>query len=577
MPLDLSGFKNEPNQWAGLFHVADQMEKRKLRQDQLDLQKQTKRAAAGSFLQKYLDPKDMLTGTDYDPMLLQGLEALSQTGSQLAYAGADPTMLMMALGPGVNKLSSYATNAKNINKRIDEQLKGMKDSGMAGYNYSALKQEALKNAFYKTDDKGQSQMDPDNFDPSVDYVAQAIQKNPLAVTTEDVFDEFAKKAEKKTTTADVTSYTPAGTTFRSKADLTAAGYMVPETVWDPKAGKSGEHVTTGFVPKYEVAKDRGNELLFDFQKDGKTTRAPIRLLDEQEYDKGLWPAMHDRIRGMVQEHLSAYEKKTGNKIAIDSPEAKDVGRAFAYDMLNVDSRKGGSIKHLEQQGKLSPQQISLNINQSPAGLQNVEDRAAAAKRGRNSEPTQAEQDRQSKRNFGEALADVFTGKEDIAESAKVKLNGEVYTPDGKKKPVKDFKVIDITGSMPGGGIKAGTGANHTFGAVYFSPESSAVIIEKEEGPQGNKQTNYMEIPEANFGQFINRYAEANGMNKAGTKAFLERIGYSGGKFKRSNKAVQPNPAAEGFKEAKKQKPWREAAQKTLEAIKNPFGPSATTK
>lgn len=565
MPLDLSGFKSEPNQWAGLYHVADQMEKRKLRQDQLDAQKQSKRAAAGTFLQNYLDPKDLLTGTDYDPLLLQGLEALKQKGAELAYAGADAPMLMMALGPAAGKLAGYSANAKNINKRIDEQLKGMKDSGIDGYNHGALKQEALKNAFYKQDDKGQSQLDPDSFDPSVDYVAMAIEKNPLAVTNPDVFDEFAKKAEKFTNTADVTTYTPTGTTYRSKADLTAAAYMVPEV--DAKG------VTTGFVPKHEIAKERGNPLLFDFKKDGKTTRSPIRLLDESEYDKGLKPAMQDRIRGMVQEHLSAYEKKTGNKIAVDSPEAKDVGRAFAYDMLNVASRKGGSIKHLEQQGKLSPQQISLNINQTPAALQNVEDRAAASKRGTNSELTPDQLAKQNKRNLGQAIGDVFTGKEDITENAKINLNGEMYSPNGKPIPLKDRQVVDITGSMPDGGIKAGTGASHQFNAVYFDPKARELIVEKEEGPQGNKRTNYTQIPEANIGQFINRYAEANGMNKAGIKALLEQIGYSGGKFKRSNEpaAAQETPEAKDFKERKKQKPWREAAQKTLEAVKNLFG------
>jgi hypothetical protein len=174
----------EPNQWAGLYHAADQLDKRTARKDQLALQQQAKRGAAGTFLQNYLDPKDLLTGTDYDPMLLQGLQTAMQQGSRLAAAGADSPMLMMALGPMVNKLSSYATNAKNINKRIDEQLKGMKDSGIDGYNMAALKQEALKNAFYKQDANGKMQLDPDSFDPSVDHVAEAIKKNPLAVTTD---------------------------------------------------------------------------------------------------------------------------------------------------------------------------------------------------------------------------------------------------------------------------------------------------------------------------------------------------------------------------------------------------------
>jgi hypothetical protein len=137
MPLNLQGFVTEPNQWAGLYQAANQLEKRQARADQLALQQQTKRNAAGTFLQNYLDPKDYLSGTQFDPLILQGLQEAKQQGARLVASGADSPTLMMALGPMVNKLTKYTTNAKNINKQVDEQIKLMKDSGEIGYDFKS--------------------------------------------------------------------------------------------------------------------------------------------------------------------------------------------------------------------------------------------------------------------------------------------------------------------------------------------------------------------------------------------------------------------------------------------------------
>lgn len=581
MPLDLSGFNSQPNQWAGLYHVSDQLEKRKLRQDQLDLQKQSKRAAAASFLQKYLDPKEYLTGTNNDPMILQGFQAAQQQGFQMVAAGADESTLMTAMSPIVNKLATYSSNAKNVNKQIEDQIKGMQASGEIGYNYAALKDEALKSAFYKPGANGQLQLDPDNFDPNINYVQKAIQEKPLEVTNTDVFDEFAKKAEKFTKSGDVTTYTPTGTTFRSKANLISPAYMVPETVYDAKAK---ETVTTGFVPKHDIATEQGNPLFHTFLKDGKEVSEPVRLLDEQEFDQGLKSAMQHRIRGMVQEHIKEYHDKTGKVIDIDSPQAKLVGRAIGYDLLNVASRNGGSIQHLENQGKPSSAQINLNIQSTDKYIQSREDIAAANKRGRVSVLTPEEEKKQYQRNVGQVLGDVFTGTEDISGNSKVKLNGTVFGSDGKGKAVKDYQVVDILSSMPGGSLKAGSGVNYDYKGVYYRPENRSIVVAKEvSNPNNTKKTNYEEIPEAQVGQFINKIAEANGIPKAQVKALLEKIGYKNGKFvSRSPTPATPavNPAepiddaAQDFKDRKaKGKSWRDASKNATDSLKSHFGKS----
>jgi hypothetical protein len=342
--------------------------------------------------------------------------------------------------------------------------------------------------------------------------------------------------------------------------------MVPEV--DAKG------VTTGFVPKHDIATEQGQPLFHAFDKGGKQVREPVRLLDEDFFDKGMKPAMHDRIRGMVQEHLKEYSNKSGRQIDINSPEAKLVGRAIAYDMLNVESRKGGTIGDLDIDGKPSQASATLNVHESPAFLKSVEDIAAAHKRGTNSELTPAQLEKLNKRNIGEAIGSVFSGKED---GQHVKLNGEMYDPGGKAIPMKDLQDIDVTGSMPDGGIKAGTGANHSFNGVYFDPKGRQLIIEKEETVKGAKRTNYIQVPESNVGQFINRYAEANNINKTSVKALLEKMNYSNGKFNATAQPAAVAPAATDPNAAdfnKRKKSWRNAyPKKATEAIKNPLGQS----
>lgn len=544
MPLDLSGFASQPNQWAGLYHVADQMEKRKLRQDQLDLQRQSKRAAAGTFLQNYLNPKDLMTGTAYDPMILQGLQEAQQQGARLAAAGADAPTLMMALGPMVNKLTTYSSNAKNVNKQIEDQIKGMQASGEIGYNYAALKDEALKKAFYKTDITGKPQLDPDSFDPNINYVQKAIEDNPLAVTNTDVFDEFAKKAVKRTKTSDVTTYTPTGTTFRSKANLISPAYMVPETVIDPK---TNETVTTGFVPKHDIATEQGKPLVHTFMKDGKEVKEPVRLLDEDEFDHGLKSSMQHRIRGMVKEHIKEYKDKTGNEIDINSPQAKLVGRAIAYDLLNVASRSGGSIQHLENQGKPSQAEIHLNMGNLPGYFEMLTKESEARAQGHvnvtgNTKPI----------NAADVIGRAFNNDSEL-------LQGDTVEKDGKQ-------VYDLTSLFQGGGLQAGRGANFQYKGIFYDPESRTLKVDKQQTDQLGLKFEVTEtIPESKIGQFIRNIAQANGISLNQVPSLLENIGYKNGKFNKAGSLADKLME----KDINRRRSWKES-------VKNPFGQQFNT-
>ena len=114
----------------------------------------------------------------------------------------------------------------------------MKESGLIGYDFGKIKEEALKSAFYKTDANGQSQLDPDQADPSINWVEKAIQESPDKVTTGLGFDTFADKAKMKEEASSIQDFDRFGNMDRHDVNLKYQEYMVPE--------RDGTKVT-GFV------------------------------------------------------------------------------------------------------------------------------------------------------------------------------------------------------------------------------------------------------------------------------------------------------------------------------------------
>jgi hypothetical protein len=546
MPLDLSGFNNSPQQWGGLYQAANNLEKRKLRTDQLAAQQQSKRASAGAFLQNYLDPKDLLTGTQFDPMILDGLQSAMQQGAQLAAAGADSPTLMMALGPMVNRLTKYSTNAKNINKQVDDQITKMKESGHIGYDYGKIKEEALKNAFYKTDANGQMKLDPDQADPSVDWVTKAIQASPEKVTTSVGWDTFADKAKMKDEPLSVTSYDKFGKMNKHEVNVKYQEYMVPEH----EIGKDGKPTgkIAGFVPKYQTAVDNGQPIMHTFNgKDGKPVKAPVRVVDEALFD-GLPQGLQDNIKGQVKLHLGEFETATGEKIPMGSPRAKLVARALAYDELNRPQRNFGTKGFKTVNDKPSPQSISLNIGGTEEFLDNARKKAEAQAEGR------LEAKDKFRSDAGTSFTQIIGGNPQYLQGDPIKKGGK--------------EVYDVTGTFPGGGLKAGTGANYQYGGIFFNPRDRSFLIEKEmpANQYGQKTVTEETIQEKDFGSFLYKLAKSNGMSYSEVEQMLKEMGYKGGKF---TKTPDLGPMMDHNARQKGVQGWNSA-------LKSPLGPVLNT-
>lgn len=355
MALPLEGFVTDEQQFPGLYKAGDTIERNRYRGDQLALQKQSRVNAAGNFLDQYLDQKQFLTGTNYDPEIVTRLSAAMQKGAQLAQQGADTPTLMMALGKDINEINEYSLKAKAINaqkKQVLELIK--KEQGVDPQKFSEQFDEL---AFYDVDQNtGQRKLrDISTIDPNVDYGSRVLSERPEFVTTSEGFDTFFKQAASNPVvrTEDIYRYNKKGGMTREKSELKYENYLIPD--------EDNRGAVLGFVPKYEVATDEGSPVMNMFKdKDGNEVAAPVRLLDKGIFES-LPASALNYVKGQTKLALREYEKKTGQKIPINSLQAENVARALAYDELNKDTRKSGSIKSLEIQNKPSPYEIKMNL------------------------------------------------------------------------------------------------------------------------------------------------------------------------------------------------------------------------
>jgi len=337
MALNLEGFITPEQDFGGIYRAGEKLERRAYRDAQMKEQKAAKRAATGKFLADYLNPKDHLTGTNYDPMIVKGFNELLGEAASLADKGADGNTILMAITPKVNELSQYSTKAKLVNQRLKDQLSKIKP-GM-GYDIPKLEEEARRMAFYGADGKFK---DISQVDPDMDWVSEVVKNNPEKVTNDAAIDEFVKNSPKFTNTVDVTTYDKAGGMNKKKVKLTAPNWLTQDT--DERGAMSG------LVPKYQVALEDGQPQMHEFvDEKGKKATAPVRLLDQQEFTSLMRsnPGIADWVRGQI--------KLANPNIDLNSPQAMNAARAILYSELK--RRMPGSMEDVEVQNKPSSYQI----------------------------------------------------------------------------------------------------------------------------------------------------------------------------------------------------------------------------
>lgn len=338
MPIDIHGFNYAPNRFEGLYKMGDDIQQERLRKEALLKQQQGNLNANAKYLTDYLDSKDHLTGTPFDPVLVQKYQGVLNKALGYAQEGADLPNILMAIGKDVGDLNEYSTKAKTLNEQLKNQLGQLKE--FKGYNIQALDQEAKKAAFYNPDGtlKDISQVDPDQ-----NYIADVIKNSPEKVTNDAGLDDFITKAGKLENDQDITTYKPSGGMSKKRVRVSAAPFMQLDK--DTK----GVVTSNDLVPQYEHALDGGQPILHNGQ--------PVRLLDNGLFKSMMSqrPDMADWVRGQVKQHLNEYQNTTGQKVDENSPQASLIARSILYDELK--NRARGSVMDNEIQNKPSPYEI----------------------------------------------------------------------------------------------------------------------------------------------------------------------------------------------------------------------------
>lgn len=473
------------------------------RRDQMLAQQQeAKRNTAGKFLESYLDPKQYLTGTQYDPAIAQKLQAAKMTGAQLASQGADIPSIMQALGPALQETSDYSSKAQLINKQADDMIKKMKENGYKGYDYATLKDQALTSAFHQTDPatgKDMGLKHASDIDTDTNWVMKTIQDNPGAVTNAGDFDAFAKESPMQKTLTDQTFYDKRGGMTKGKVHLIGQNWLTPEI------DKNG--AITDLVPKYDHANDGGEELQHTFTDgSGKETKAPIRLLDEGTFDSMMSQkkGAADYIRGQVMQHLKEYNDNSGQNIDLNSPKAKLVARAIAYDELN--RRKSPSIENAAIYDKPSAAQVQLTLNGS--------------KYDQAYDKTQARLDAESDAGVGPGSK---VKPLNVAQTTNEIFNNNPDYIKGKPTNIDGHQAIDVTGSYQGAEFRFGHGEQEAYDKVYYDPQRRVLITQDK---MGNKE----EHKESDMPDFLQKVAGANKLNPSAIPKYLSAGGYSKGKY-----------------------------------------------
>lgn len=339
--LDLHGYEPKENDFGGLYRAADTLEKNKYRQDQLAAQREGKRNAAGTFLNNYLDKKDFLTGTNYDPEIIRQLQETMQEGAKLASQGADTPTIMMALGPKVNKLNEYATKAKLIDQSIKESVSKLKS--YKGYNSDALSDQAKKMAFY--DDNGKLK-DISTVDPSQDWITETVKTHPELVTSSAGLDDFVSKTPMHEYSKEVqTMYGGKKNNVKYEAKAPFWSDISRDEKGNVAVDISGNPIGLEVVGE-TVKDDKGKPMI------NPETNEPYKVLEKNRFNAIMQhnPDIADYIRGQVNTH---FKQIGADKIPDEgSPQWDIMARSILRDELQT--RDKSYFKLADKETKTAP-------------------------------------------------------------------------------------------------------------------------------------------------------------------------------------------------------------------------------
>lgn len=508
MALNLGGFVNPVQDFKGLNEAASTVERGQALQYRLGQQQAARNATTSKFLTNYLDPKDYLTGTAYDPAIVQGIQGLLQQGESLAAKGAPVSDILMALGPQVNKLNQYSTTAKLVQQNIKNSLGKVKPE--EGYDMEALEDEAKKQAFF---DQNGKLKDISSIDPTTDWVAQATKVNPQGVTTSAGLDTLVDKLPMKESPQDVTT-TYAGRSKTEKYDTRSPFYMSLQrdangkVKTDQNGNPLGLHVTSS-----DMTGDDGKPII------DPTTNQPYQAMDKDNYHAIMshFHGIADFVRGQVMKHFQ--DAGAQNVPPEGSPQWDMMARHVLGQELS--SRDRSYFKVINQQ-KETASAVKMELGNNPADLDALAKYESAVKLKGDYSIYDPKSQKNVKTNAVQTVGEIFNNNPAFTQGDEQ----DITLADGTKR-----SAIDVTSSFPGGRLASGKGAQDKYESIYYDPNKRELLLGyvPKSAPKGTGMS-YEVIPENKAPQFMARIAAANNVDPAKVGTILSQQGYQNAKF-----------------------------------------------
>lgn len=343
--MDIKGWVTPENSWEGLHKVADERNRKRELDEAKTARGTAKKAALGTMLSDFANPKDHLTGTVYDPYITDNFQKILNKGYELAsMEGMDDITLRTALAPQLNKLIVESENLKELERQRKQTIDLIKTH--KGINVDKFNDAFKKRAFF--DEEGNLK-DISSVDPTLMYNDEVLRNDDIYDNTG--FDQFIKEAKTNTEVGRAKSINSRGGHTLHKAEITAPNFLTSEK------DAQGNHI--GFVPRYEIATEEGAPLAHEFLKDGKPESAPVRLLDKRVFND-----LPVTAKAYLRQETKKLAKELG--VPLNSIQAENLARALAYDELNADSKKWGTVKNIEEY-KANPIRIYNNSGGKGSG------------------------------------------------------------------------------------------------------------------------------------------------------------------------------------------------------------------
>lgn len=325
-----------------------ELQKKQYAQDQQNRQDIRKQANA-TYLSNVLDKKDFLSGSPYDPMIIQGLDNAMKQGMELAGKGADTPTIMMAIGPLVGKLNEYQSKAKLIESNIKTSADKLKQ--FSGYNSDGIIDESKRAAYFNADG---TMKDISQVDPQLDYTSMALRDSPEKTTTSAWLDDLVNKTPMSEESKEVQTMHK-GLKKNMKYDIKRNYWegVAEDDNGNARVDKNGQPI--GIDVKSHVLKGKDGKPMIDPE-----TNEPFRVMDDQEF-KGIMsrnPAAASNIDGQVRRHFA--EAGATSIPSVGSPEWEDMAKHILYQELKARSRS--SFKQRDIETKSAPlTKIELGI------------------------------------------------------------------------------------------------------------------------------------------------------------------------------------------------------------------------